>query len=325
LGGTIIGYGAGKHRSGFGGAIVIDDPHKADEARSDIVRQGVIDSFQNTLESRLNSPHTPIILIMQRLHEMDLAGWLLSGGNGETWEHLCLETLQNEGTQDECALWPDKHSLEDLHRLKQSKPYSFSGQYQQSPCAPEGNIFKPDNIIIIDAVPTGTRFVRAWDLGATDGSGDYTVGFKLGQMPDDRFLIADVIREQYGPEDVERILKTTTQNDGRVVKVRLPQDPGQAGKSQAKHLTKLLAGYTVVIKSISGDKVVRAEPFAAQVNVGNVCMLRRPWNDELKDEMRMFPNAQHDDMVDAGADAFNELTESKFFSDCDMQEEAPDE
>ncbi len=65
--------------------IVIDDPHKADEARSDVIRASVIDWFQSTLESRKNSPDTPIIVIMQRLHEDDLAGWLLKGGNGEHW------------------------------------------------------------------------------------------------------------------------------------------------------------------------------------------------------------------------------------------------
>ena len=110
-GGTITGFGAGKHRDGFGGAIIIDDPHKPDEARSDVIRQGVIDWFQNTLESRKNSPTTtPIVLIMQRLHEKDLAGWLLGGGNGEQWEHVCLPALRDDGT----ALWPEKHDVEAL-------------------------------------------------------------------------------------------------------------------------------------------------------------------------------------------------------------------
>jgi hypothetical protein len=105
--------------------IIIDDPHKADEARSDVIRQGVIDWFQNTLESRKNSPSTPIILIMQRLHERDLAGWLLDGGNGETWEHVCLPAI----TPDGAALWPEKHSLEDLRRMEKAAPYVFAGQY----------------------------------------------------------------------------------------------------------------------------------------------------------------------------------------------------
>ena len=101
-GGTITGFGAGKHREGFGGAIILDDLHKADEARSEVRRQNVIDWFQNTLESRKNSPDTPIVVIMQRLHENDIAGWLLNGGNGEEWEHLCLPAIEDDGT----ALWP---------------------------------------------------------------------------------------------------------------------------------------------------------------------------------------------------------------------------
>jgi predicted phage terminase large subunit-like protein len=82
----------------------------------------------------------------------------------------------------------------------------------------------------------------------------------------------------------------------------------------------------VVAKPVSGDKIVRAEPFAAQVNVGNVMMLRASWNDELKSEMRMFDNGIHDDQIDAGSDAFDEISNESFFSDCDMNdEEAPDE
>ncbi len=110
-GGTITGFGAGKFRDSFGGAIIIDDPHKASEARSNTIRKGVIEWFQNTLESRTNSPDTPIIVIMQRLHEEDLAGWLLDGGNGEEWGSiLCLSAIQPDGS----ALWPEKHNIETL-------------------------------------------------------------------------------------------------------------------------------------------------------------------------------------------------------------------
>ena len=323
-GGTITGYGAGKAREGFGGAIIIDDPHKADEARSPIVRQGVIDWFQNTLESRVNSPHTPIILIMQRLHEQDLAGWLLSGGNGEKWDHLCLETLKYEGTDHEEALWPEKHTLDDLYRLKLSKPYTFSGQYQQSPCAPEGNIFKPDKIEIIPAIPIGTQFVRAWDLGATAQGGDFTVWFKLGRMLDGRLVIADIVRGQFGPEEVEQVIMATATRDGRDVRIRLPQDPGQAGKAQVKNFIKMLSGYTALARPISGDKIVRAEPFAAQVNVGNVMSIKASWLSVVMEEMRMFNNGLYDDIIDAGSDAFAELNETTFFSDCMMEDEVPE-
>lgn len=312
-GGTITGYGAGKHRPGFGGAIIIDDPHKADEARSDVIRQGVIEWFQNTLESRKNDPeNTPIILIMQRLHEKDLAGWLLGGGNGEEWESVVLPAIQKDGT----ALWPEKHSIEMLHRMRQAAPYTFAGQYGQKPAPPEGNIFKPDKIEVVDAIPADTRFVRAWDFAASvevpGNDPDWTVGGKLGITPSGRWIIADVGRLRGGPETVEAALKNTAGRDGSGVRVRIPQDPGQAGKSQAANFTKLLAGYTVTSKPVSGDKVQRAEPFAAQVNVGNVMMLKAEWNDALVSEMRVFPNGAHDDQVDALSDAFDELNINNF-------------
>ena len=312
-GGTITGYGAGKHRPGFGGAIIIDDPHKADEARSDVIRQGVIEWFQNTLESRKNDPeNTPIILIMQRLHEKDLSGWLLDGGNGEEWEHICLPALADDGA----ALWPEKHSSDRLKMMRQAAPYTFAGQYQQKPSPPEGNIFKPDAIEVVDAIPVGTRFVRAWDFAASieqpGKDPDWTVGFKLGETPAKRWIIADVGRFRGGPETVEAGLLNAAKRDGTSTRVRIPQDPGQAGKSQAANFTKLLAGFTVSSKPVSGDKVTRSEPFAAQVNVGNVMMVRAEWNDALVAEMRVFPNGAHDDQVDAGSDAFDELNINNF-------------
>ena len=72
--------------------------------------------------------------------------------------------------------------------------------------------------------------------------------------------------------------------------------------------TRLLAGFTVVTKPVSGSKELRAEPFAAQVNAGNVDMLRGDWNQELLEELSRFPHGAHDDQVDALSDAFAELT-----------------
>lgn len=301
--GTITGYGAGKHRPGFGGALLIDDPHKADEARSDVMRQNVIDWFQNTFESRKNSPDTPIILVMQRLHESDLAGWLLAGGNGEKWEHVCLPALQEDGT----ALWPEKHGIEELHRMEAASPYTFAGQYQQRPAPAEGGIFKPDQIQVIDALPYGhIQWVRGWDLASTT-DGDFTAGGKIGKLPDGRFVIGDMVRLRVGPDERDAAMVNTASLDGVSTKISIPQDPGQAGKTQVLYLTRQLVGYPVDSSPESGDKVTRAEPFAAQVNVGNVVMLRGSWNSALIDEMRMFPNGSFDDQIDSLSRAFSHL------------------
>lgn len=313
--GTITGYGAGKARAGFAGAILIDDPLKADEASSDVIREGVIEWFQNTLESRCNAPDTPIIVIMQRLHERDLSGWLLGdrgpdlrgppvpGGNGEVWEHVCLPAIQADGS----ALWPAKHDLAALRRMEQANPYVFAGQYLQRPAPPEGGLIKPDSLVPVDAIPAGvTQWVRGWDFGATT-AGDYTAGAKLGKLADGRFIIADLVRLRVGPDERDSALKNTAARDGLTCTVSIPQDPGQAGLTQAKYLVRELAGFHVKASPESGDKVTRAGPLAAQINVGNVLLLKAPWNDGLISEMRLFPNGTYDDQVDALSRAFMEL------------------
>lgn len=306
--GTITGFGAGKMRPGFGGAIIIDDPHKADEARSDTMRKNVIDWFSNTLESRKNGPDTPIILIMQRLHESDLAGFLLAGGNGEKWEHLCIEAIQPDGT----ALWPAKHTIEQLRVMEQANPYVFAGQYQQRPAPLAGGEFKPAKIEVIDASPANVRWVRGWDLAGTKDGGDWTAGGLLGVTPEGRYVIGGMERVRESPEGVEATMKATASRDGSLTTVAIPQDPGQAGKSQVRALTRLLSGYPVSSKPVTGDKVQRARPFAAQVNVGNVLMVRGDWNQPLIEEMRNFPNGSHDDQIDALSTAFDELTGTNF-------------
>jgi len=303
-GGTITGFGAGKIRKEFGGAIIIDDPHKASEASSDTIRGNVIEWFQNTLESRTNSPDTPIIVIMQRLHEQDLAGWLLDGGNGEEWEHLCLPAIQPDGS----ALWPEKHSIERLKVMEDAAPYVFSGQYRQLPSPPAGGFFKPDRIEIVEALPAEfVKEVRAWDLAASENEGDWTAGPRMLKTKDNIIYIVDMVRGRWGPDGVENTIIQTAKMDGRSVGIRLPQDPGQAGKAQAKNFITKLSGFNVKAETVSGDKITRAQPFAAQVNIGNVKMLSGDWNKALIEELRNFPNGTHDDQVDGCSDAFNEL------------------
>lgn len=303
-GGTITGFGAGKDRKGFGGAIIIDDPHKADEARSEVMRQNVIDWFQNTVESRKNDPkNTPIIVIMQRLHENDLAGWLLEGGNGEEWELLCLPAINEDGS----ALWEEKHNIEQLRQMERAAPYMFAGQYLQRPAPLEGGIFKPTQIETMEALPIGKiQWVRGWDLGATVG-GDPTAGIKLGKCQDGSLIIADLAHGDLGPDERDNMIKNTALADGQSVKISLPQDPGQAGKTQVLYLTRMLQGFIVKSSPESGDKITRSQPFAAQVNVGNVKMLKGAWNKTLIDEMRLFPNGNHDDSIDACSRAYAEL------------------
>ncbi len=170
--------------------------------------------------------------------------------------------------------------------------------------------FKPDRIEIVDALPSDVlREIRAWDLAASENEGDWTAGPRMLKTPNNQIYIVDMVRGRWGPDGVENTIKQTAQMDGKKVMIRLPQDPGQAGKAQAKNFITNLSGFNVKAETVSGDKITRAQPFAAQVNIGNVKMLRGDWNKALIDELRNFPNGKHDDQVDGLSDGFNELNE----------------
>ncbi len=135
-GGTIVGRGAGiRGVSRFGGAIVIDDIHKPDEAASDLVRLGVIDWYYNTLQTRLNSFETPIILIGQRVHEDDLSAHLIQSAE---WTKVVLPALDEVGN----ALYPELHDAETLKKMQEIRPYEFAAQMQQNPQPAGGGLFK---------------------------------------------------------------------------------------------------------------------------------------------------------------------------------------
>lgn len=159
LGGTITGFGAGKSRKGFGGAVIIDDPLKADDARSKTMRENTINYYTDTLKSRRNSVHnTPFILVAQRLHPDDLVGWILKN-EPDDWHLVCFPALQ-----DGKVLNPLATSIKDLERLKAVAPSVFYAQYQQTPMVEGGNIIKLDwwKYFDLNAVrPRGVIFITA--------------------------------------------------------------------------------------------------------------------------------------------------------------------
>lgn len=304
--GSITGRGAGGMSGRFQGAIVIDDPHKPGEANSDIMRQNVIDWFSTTMESRKNSQETPIILIKQRLHESDLSGWLINGGNGEEWETVIIPAINEDGT----SFWERQFPLEMLERLERTNPYVFAGQYLQLPSPKTGGHFEPSKIEIVDALPKGLRFIRGWDLASTiKKTSDYTSSTKLAIDKDGVTWIAEVDRFKGTPDIVENTILMKAKLDKKETFISIPQDPGQAGVAQKASMSKKLNGYNFEFTPESGDKVSRSSPFAAQVNAGNVRMLKGDWNEEFLSELKMFPRGSHDDQVDSTSRAYNKALE----------------
>ena len=124
----------------FGGAIIIDDPIKPDDARSENVREKVNQKFETTIRNRVNSRKTPIIIIMQRLDENDLCGYLQKL-EPEEWEVLSLPCIEEDENGKEVPLWEFKHTLEELYKLREKNSWVFDTQYMQNPTPLQGLMY----------------------------------------------------------------------------------------------------------------------------------------------------------------------------------------
>lgn len=122
-----------------------------------------------------------------------------------------------------------------------------------------------------------------------------------------RFTVLDVVRLRGSPRQVEEALLRTAQADGKSVAIALPEDPGQAGKSQISYLAAQLAGYRVTSSRETGSKTTRALPVASQMEAGNLAVVRAGWNGPFLEELGNFPFGEKDDQVDALSRAFSGL------------------
>ena len=321
-GGGMLTVGVGGSPIGRGADLmIVDDPIKSyADAMSPLVRQRVKDWWTGSMVTRIE-PGGAVILIMARWHEDDLAGFLLRKEPGE-WTEVRLPAIADSdddpmGRAVGDALWPERFPIEELERRKASTSLSLGeavwlAQYQQAPSSPTGGMFPADRWGLAPVLNVGwgiDRWVRAWDLAATEGGGDYTVGARLGRARDGRVVVADVVRGQWSAHEVRSLIASTADADPPGTTVVLPQDPGQAGKAQAQQYAAMLAGHQVVLEPQTGSKVVRATGWAAQQQAGNVIVVDGPHRDALIAEHQAFDRGTHDDMVDACSSAFNHLVD----------------
>jgi predicted phage terminase large subunit-like protein len=315
-GGVLMSRGVGSPPTGTGfKLIIIDDPiRRREDAESVTYREKVWDWYTDDLYTRLE-PNGALIIVSTLWHHDDVSARAVASEPGR-WTVLKLPALAEEndpmGRAQGEALWPQRYDVQALGRIRDvmrqnEGERSFEALFQQNPTPREGAFFKVSKLDVVDAVPAKLQVVRAWDVGATAGGGDYSVGVKMGSDGAGSFFVLDVVRGQWSTDERDAMIRQTAALDGVNCKIRLPQDPGAAGKSQAAAFTRLLAGFAVKVLPVSGDKITRADPFSSQVNAGNVKLLKGDWNREFIEELRQFPNGKHDDIVDACSDDFDEL------------------
>lgn len=200
----------------------------------------------------------------------------------------------------------------------------LGGNWNIRPAA--GMYFPRNKVNLIDEIPNDVvRWVRAWDLAGSEDKKNnnpedgpaYTAGVLIGKRRSGGTVIADVINQRLNSSDVRSLVLNTAKADKAAYKskyrIRMNQDPGQAGKDQAAQYIKLLSGFSVNIERESGSKETRAEALSAQwigvkgAEKGNVYVLNAPWTSAYLAQMDGFPDRKFKDMADASNTGFLEL------------------
>ena len=219
-GGPITGFRAGTMDDGFTGALVLDDPLKPDDALFPVKRNAVNNRYHSTYKSRLAVERVPIIVIMQRLHPEDFAGYLLKGGAGCRWDHLWLPVVidnaagyPSEWTHgdpiahglSDGPLWEEKHTLAQIEELRGTAgdpvaAFHFAAQYMQRPTLLEGNLFKAEWLIPYkeeDLPPLDWRAIFADTAQKVGTKNDYSVFQCWGRGRDGRAYFIDQARGKF--------------------------------------------------------------------------------------------------------------------------------
>ncbi len=307
--------------------MIVDDPLKnAEEAASSVIREKHKDWWQSTWYTR-QEPDAALVVVQTRWNEDDLSGWLLSeeqGDEPERWHIVSMAAIKQDGQIDvpaTCtleadgrdigtALCEERYPVERLLAIKaRVGAYYWSALYDQRPSPREGNMFKRAWFEIVNAVPADAIRVRFWDKAASDNKGDYTAGVKIA-CSNGIYYIEDVVRGQWSSGERDKVIRQTAVIDGRDVTQYAEEEPGSSGKDASLAFVNLLVGFAAKGIRSTGDKVIRADAFASQAEVGNVKVVKGEWNRAFLEEITSFPTGAHDDQVDGASGAFNQVVES---------------
>lgn len=317
---SVGGQATGSHMD----ILIVDDPHNVQQAESEKKRQGVLDWWDGTMSTRGTSRNVRRIIIMQRLHQEDLAGHILEK-EPENWTHICLpmrfepermpkSPLGDVDPRSEPGelLWPslfDEQKVTELESRMGS--VRAAGQLQQRPMPMGGRLFKVDRIDIVESAPAAGAFCRYWDKAGTE-DGDYSSGVRMMIDADGDIYVEHVKRGQWTPFERNRHIKQTAAADaattGNMLQIVVEQEGGSGGKESAMISLRELGHYPVYSESPVTNKWARALPFSAAVEAGRVKLVRGDWNQAYLDELEAFPLGKHDDQVDGSSGAYNWLT-----------------
>lgn len=335
---TATGYriatSVGGSGTGEGGDfVVVDDPLKAMQAESETYRQKVIDWWDNEMSSRGNDPKTAAkVIIMQRLHQNDLAGHCAKQGGYEILrlpaEYDEKKTITSIGWEDPRntkgeLLWPERFDKETLETLKKKLgSRGTASQLQQDPKAAEDGLFKRRWWKYYKELPPKNQWrkiVQFWDTAQKPGiSNDYSVCATWIETISGHLYLADLMRDKLDYPSLKASVKNNAakwnphavQIEDKASGISLIQDL-RLDNTKPNELKIPIVAYDPG----QVDKQVRASASTPTVEGGN-CYLPEaaPWVEDYVKEHEQFPDSEYDDQVDTTSqmhDHFNGKPQSQ--------------
>lgn len=354
LGGQITGFRAGNMAPGFQGAIIIDDPLKADDAFSAAAIKAANRQLLSTVKSRKATPQTPVVLIMQRLAENDCTGFIQGGSFPGNWTFINIPALIDDAyvmalpesiramvdssIRDESgrfSYWPYKETLEDMLALEAGRGkddsgnmisrHVFNSQYMQAPKRIGGNIIRGENFIRVRVAPKILyRKIYADTAQKTAEHNDYSVFECWGYGEDKKIYLLDLARGKWeAPELKRRAIEfwnkhLNIKDCGALRKMMIEDKSSGTGLIQ-----DLKFNNHIPVQGIERvkDKLTRVMDVVSYIESGFVCVLEdSPFISDFIAECESFSaddTHAHDDQIDPMCDAINDMIGAKpkgFFS-----------
>jgi len=326
-----IATSVGGALTGDGGDIIcIDDPHNSIEADSSKVREGVLDWWDQAMQTRLNDPKTgAFIIIMQRLHEQDLTGHILANQLGDEWDHLMLPARYEVGapnpmksslgftdprTKEGELLWPDRIDEKTLSNLERSLgSYAAAGQLQQRPSPKGGGILKASWWVPWDGdLPEVEYVLQSWDTAfEAKESSSFSARTTWGVFRHKGAMCAIVLECWYDKVSYPDLRKIAQQSYDDWEPDAVLIEKKASGQSLLQDLR--MAGVPVVAYSPDRDKEARAHASSALLEDGRIYYPSdRKWAKDLIDICAAFPAHPNDDVVDTCTQAWLRLRKGWF-------------
>ena len=313
--GTISLVGTGGTITGTDVDICIcDDLIKGFKDTTQKLLDDLYEWFKEILIPRIE-PHTKLFVLGTRWHTQDIIGRLLKN-HPEKYRFIHLKALNEDGT----CIWPNKYTPEYFEdRRDEVGDRIFEAEYQGQPLDETGDFFDLDWVIFEESFqytnPLITGRVRSWDFAySSDEPGknnDYTASCKMYRLSDDTYYVTDVTMERYGDDLLKTLLKTAKQDNPNVRILMETGTKGGAAKELYNQYKKHFTGYRTKQSEPVGSKVDRAQGFKQALMQGKIrFVLDDEQRELLLNQLKGFPLAAHDDLIDALSYAYSELSKN---------------